>query len=61
MSRFTVPCCRVCHWPLAPDEIEYYGDRCERCERAWLDRIEAWRRGAADPEFDDGDYFGESA
>jgi hypothetical protein len=45
--------CRECCRPLSRAERLYYGDRCEACERAWSDRIDAWRKGeVAEPELD---------
>lgn len=44
--------CDGCGAPLEADEVEYYETRCEKCERVWLDRIEAWRLGGPDLEFD---------
>jgi hypothetical protein len=33
---------------LTAEEIQYFTDRCEDCERLWLDRVEAWASGAPD-------------
>jgi len=48
------PClCDDCAQPLTVEEIHYYERRCENCERAWSDRIDAWRRGeTSEPEWD---------
>lgn len=45
--------CRECASPLTNDEKNYYGNRCERCEKDWHSRIEAWRRGGEDKELDE--------
>lgn len=37
---------------LTDEERHYYGSSCEKCERAWADRMAAWREGGADPELD---------
>ena len=42
--------CRNCHRLLTAEELFYYLRRCEGCERAWHDRIDAWRHGGDDPE-----------
>lgn len=45
--------CDDCATPLTVEEIYYYEHRCENCERAWSDRIEAWRKGKSiEPELD---------
>lgn len=44
--------CGVCARRLTTEESEYYGFRCEQCERDWHDRIQAWRGGAPDDELD---------
>lgn len=44
--------CAECGAPLTREESYYYEQRCEDCERAWLERIEAWRHGAEDAYFD---------
>lgn len=42
--------CRDCTATLTAEELHYYGDRCNRCEGEWSDRIEAWRHGGEDAE-----------
>lgn len=44
--------CADCSEPLTDEEAEYYECRCERCERLWLYRVEAWQHGKDDPELD---------
>ncbi len=44
--------CRECGCRLTAVEVEHYEDRCEDCEGAWLEQIEAWRHGAEDEELD---------
>lgn len=45
--------CMDCARPMTVEEIHYYEFRCENCERAWDDRIEAWRTGkTSEPELD---------
>jgi hypothetical protein len=44
--------CLDCGAVLTDEERRYYGTRCEACECADHDRVEAWRHGAADPELD---------
>jgi len=45
--------CMDCAQPMTVEEIHYYEERCETCERAWDDRIDAWRRRETDePEMD---------
>jgi hypothetical protein len=39
--------------PMTVEEIHYYEERCETCERAWDDRIGAWmRRETEEPEME---------
>jgi len=45
--------CFDCGKRLTETESYYYGTRCEQCERAWHDRLQAWRLGADDPELDE--------
>lgn len=52
MLAEATPVCVACLRQLTPTEQHYYEFRCERCEGQWLARIEAWRRGKADPELD---------
>ena len=42
-----------CGAVLTDEERRYYGVSCEKCEQEWLARIEAWRAGAPDKEFDE--------
>lgn len=44
--------CAVCGAILTDEERYYYDYQCEKCERADMERIEAWRNGASDPELD---------
>lgn len=44
--------CAACGNKLSVDEMEYLGDSCGRCAREWNERMEAWRRGAHDPDLD---------
>ena len=44
--------CRGCGKPLTDEEREFYEDSCEQCEREDLERWQAWRHGADDPELD---------
>lgn len=41
-----------CGAVLTDEERCYYHVCCEQCEQEWLARIEAWRAGADDAEFD---------
>lgn len=45
--------CRGCDRYLSATEEHFYGDRCEDCERLEMARIEAWKKGAEDPELDE--------
>lgn len=45
--------CRDCGITLTADEVEYYEDRCERCEGLWCAHMTLWRLGKVDdPEMD---------
>lgn len=44
--------CLSCSSVLTAEEREYYEYRCEKCEREWFERIQAWLNGAADKELD---------
>lgn len=44
--------CIECGIRLTDDEKRYYGNSCGDCERAWQNRIQAWRDGGDDPELD---------
>ncbi len=44
--------CTDCGQVLTEIERHYYERRCEGCEQANLDRYQAWRHGADDPELD---------
>lgn len=45
--------CNTCFAELTGEEHKYYDDRCEECERAWLDRVERWRAGGKDKTLDE--------
>lgn len=45
--------CSDCGNALTDEELHYYLGRCEKCERAYHDRIDAWRAGGDDTEFDE--------
>lgn len=45
--------CIECGSILTEEERCYYEYRCENCERAWADRIDAWLKGGEDSELDD--------
>jgi hypothetical protein len=45
--------CHRCGVTLTDEEKYFYSITCEDCECKWLSRIEAWRRGAPDAEFDE--------
>lgn len=42
----------ACGAVLTPGERHWYGSSCERCEKEWSERIEAWRQGAQDTDLD---------
>lgn len=44
--------CMCCMKPLTGDEEYWYQFRCEECELENHERIQAWRKGADDPELD---------
>jgi predicted amidophosphoribosyltransferase len=44
--------CRECGAPLTKEEAYYYESRCEDCEGAWSERLNAWRQGEPDEYFD---------
>ena len=44
--------CTHCGTVLTDEERRYYEHACEQCERDELDRWQAWRHGANDPELD---------
>ena len=44
--------CQDCGNRLTRTEHHYYEYRCEKCERAFHERLEAWRHGAEDEELD---------
>lgn len=46
------PVCAHCGAVLTLEEERYYEYRCEKCERAWHERIQAWKAGADDPKLD---------
>lgn len=41
-----------CGKVLTEDELHYYENRCEGCERAWMEAVEAWRRGGDNAAMD---------
>ncbi len=45
--------CHRCGVTLNEEELYFYEITCEDCEQKWLKRIEAWRGGAEDKEFDE--------
>lgn len=45
--------CSDCGRYLTATEEHYYGHRCEGCERAWFERVEAFRLGGDDDELDE--------
>jgi hypothetical protein len=51
-SRVLEIVCIDCATALTPEERHYYIDRCESCERTYMDRIGAWLDGERDDEFD---------
>lgn len=44
--------CSSCHRPLTRDEIRWYEQTCEPCERGAMEETQDWLRGASDPERD---------
>lgn len=46
------PNCDDCGEGLTGEERFYYEHRCEACEVKSLERYQAWRKGAPDPELD---------
>lgn len=53
MSASRPATCRECGKPLSTEELKYYHDQCEGCVVDEHERIEAWRKGADDPELDE--------
>jgi len=53
MKNTTMSTCAECDKPLTAEEQYFYEDRCEQCERAWVHRINSWRMGHPDTEFDE--------
>jgi len=47
-----IPTCDNCGAVLTTEEHKYYERRCEKCEKAWHERIEEYRNGNDDPELD---------
>jgi len=45
--------CKDCGRLLTAMEEHYFTIKCEGCEIAEIQRIEAWRNGAEDPELDE--------
>lgn len=41
-----------CGEALTAEERHWYGSTCEHCEQTWALAIEAWRKGAPDPDLD---------
>jgi hypothetical protein len=44
--------CRECQCALNAEEVTYYEDRCEDCERAWMARVDEWVSGGDDEQLD---------
>ncbi len=44
-------CCE-CASILTDDEIKYYDQRCEQCEKEWHEELIAWRQGGENEKFD---------
>lgn len=44
--------CIECKQSLINDEIEYYENRCEKCESEWADEMYRWRHGEKNEKFD---------
>ncbi len=45
--------CNTCDDELTVEEHRYYDDRCKECERAWQERVKAWRKGGVDRLLDE--------
>lgn len=53
MSRdVSTPICCSCFRKLTPEERFYYETRCEGCESKWSLRVDRWKNGLPDAEFD---------
>lgn len=52
MSPYKTPVCVSCLVKLTWAEQEFYECRCEKCERKWHERIQAWKAGRPDAELD---------
>lgn len=44
--------CTDCGAVRTAEERHYYFTRCDECEKEWSARIDEWRRGGEDQEFD---------
>lgn len=44
--------CEDCGAVRTDEEREFYGSRCEGCERDAWNALQRWKAGAADPVFD---------
>lgn len=44
--------CSGCGRTLTKEEIHYYGQTCDDCEREWSERMTKWRLGGEDQELD---------
>lgn len=52
--------CDDCGNAMTPEEMRYYGSRCDHCERAWSKRMNDWRHGrTVEPELDH--FYGKPA
>lgn len=51
------PRCTDCKAPLTLEEAHYYEIRCQKCEGERHERLQRWKAGAPDAEFDK--LFGE--
>mgnify|MGYP007083427295 CR=1 FL=1 len=52
MTDISTPVCYDCLRPLTDEERHYYETRCEACEGEWQERLQRWKRGHDDAEFD---------
>lgn len=45
--------CDDCGVELTLEELEYYGSRCDGCEKDWSQAMDDWRHGRTEnPEFE---------
>ncbi len=51
--------CKECGNVLTDLERHYYENKCESCERLWLEAVERWRRGEEENEEFDKVYMDE--